>query len=108
MRKATRTAALGCAGAFALAAAGQALAAYTPKLVVQQGGGGTTIHLAIPSTDDPTSRLVFYAPAGTGANLSASAGSTIGTLDAKAAAGALGGATLPLTGTVQVRAADGT
>jgi hypothetical protein len=108
MTKATRAAVLGCIGALALVAAGQALAAYTPKLVVLQGSAGTTIKLTIPSTDDPSAKLTFFAPAGTGANLSASAGSTIGTLDAKAAAAALGGATLPLTGTVQVRAADGT
>ena len=92
----------------ALAFASQAFAAYTPKLVVQMGTAGTTIHLTIPSTDDPTARLTFFVPAGTGVNLGATAGSTIGTLDAKAAAGALGGATLPLTGTVQARAADGT
>jgi hypothetical protein len=96
------------AGALALAAAGQALAAYTPKLVVQMGAPGTTIKLSIPSTDDPTAKLTFYAPAGTGANLTATAGSTIGVLDAKATAAALGGATLPLTGSVQVRAATGT
>ena len=92
----------------ALAFASQAFAAYTPKLAVQMGTAGTTIHLTIPSTDDPTALLVFYAPAGTVANLGATAGTTIGTLDAKAAAGALGGATLPLTGTVEARAADGT
>jgi hypothetical protein len=108
MRRTTRAALLGCVGAVALVVAGQALAAYTPKLVVQMGDAGTTIKLAIPSTDDPTAKLTFYAPAGTGANLSATAGSTIGTLDAKASAAALGGATLPLTGTVQARAADGT
>jgi hypothetical protein len=108
MRRWTRVAVLGCAGAFALVAAGQALAAYTPKLVVQMGDAGTTIKLAIPSTDDPTANLTFFAPAGTGANLSATAGSTIGTVEAKATAAALGGATLPLTGTVQVRAANGT
>ena len=92
----------------ALAFASQAFAAYTPKLAVQMGAAGTTIHLTIPSTDDPTALLVFYAPAGTTANLGATAGTTIGTLDAKAAAGALGGATLPLTGTVEARAAGGT
>jgi hypothetical protein len=108
MRKPTRLALLGCAGALALAAAGQALAAYTPKLVVQMGDAGTTIKLSIPSTDDPTANLTFFAPAGTGASLGASPGSTIGVLDAKATAAALGGATLPLTGSVQVRAADGT
>ena len=79
-----------------------------PKLAVQMGTAGTTIHLTIPPTDDPTARLTFFVPAGTGVNLGATAGSTIGTLDAKAAAGALGGATLPLTGTVQARAANGT
>jgi hypothetical protein len=93
----------------ALAVAGQALAtSYSPKLVVQMGAAGTTIKLSIPPTDDPTAKLTFFAPAGTGANLSATAGTTIGTLDAKAVAGALGGATLPLTGTVQARGADGT
>jgi hypothetical protein len=108
MRKATRAVLLGCVAAVALAAAGHAFAAYTPKLVVQQSSAGTTIKLAIPSTDDPTAKLTFFAPAGTGANLTASAGSTIGTLEAKASAGALGGATLPLTGSLQARAADGT
>jgi hypothetical protein len=108
MRKRTRAAVLGCAGAFSLVAAGQALAAYTPKLVVQMGDAGTTIKLSIPATDDPTARLTFYAPVGTGASLGATPGSTIGTLDAKASAAALGGATLPLTGSVQVRAASGT
>jgi hypothetical protein len=108
MRKRTRAAVLGCVGALALVAAGQALAAYTPKLVVQMGSAGTTINLTIPSTDDPTANLTFFAPAGTTANLGAAPGSTIGTVEAKASAAALGGATLPLTGTVQVRAASGT
>jgi hypothetical protein len=108
MRKLIRIGVGAVAGLAALAFAGQALGAYSPKLAVQMGDAGTTIKLAIPSSDDPTARLAFYAPAGTGANLSATAGTTIGTLDAKASAGALGGATLPLTGTVQVRSADGT
>jgi len=96
-------------GAAALPAAGQTVAAYTPKLVVQQQAAAeTTIEVAVPSTDDPTAKLTFFAPAGTSASLSASAGSTIGTVDAEAAAGALGGATLPLTGSVQARAANGT
>jgi hypothetical protein len=108
MRKRTRVMLLGCVGVLALAGAGQALAAYTPKLVVQMGAAGTTIQLSIPATDDPTANLTFFAPAGTGANLTATAGSTIGTLEARATAAALGGATLPLTGTVQVRAPSGT
>src|SRR5437868_4332962 len=109
MRKKLLRIGVGLAAATAaLAFASQALATYSPKLAVQMNSNGTTIHLTIPNTDDPTALLVFYAPAGTQANLSASAGTTIGTLDAKAAAGALGGATLPLTGTVEARAAGGT
>lgn len=108
MRKTIRLGVASAAALAALALAGQAFAAYTPKLQVNMGTAGTTIHLTIPSTDDPTALLVFYAPAGTTATLTATAGSTIGTLEAKAAAGALGGATLPLTGTVEVRAAGGT
>jgi hypothetical protein len=99
---------LGCAGLLALAAAGEAVAAYAPKLGVQQASAATTIRLAIPSTDDPTARLSFFAPAGTTANLSASAGSTIGTIDARADAGVLGAAAVPLKGSVEVRAGDGT
>jgi hypothetical protein len=108
MRKRIRLGVGTVAALAALAFASQAFAAYSPKLAVQMGAAGTSIHLTIPSTDDPTALLVFYAPAGTVANLGATAGTTIGTLDAKAAAGALGGATLPLTGTVEARAADGT
>jgi hypothetical protein len=108
MRKTIRLG-VGLIAAFAaLAFAAQAFASYAPKLYVQMGSAGTTIHLAISPNDDPTAHLVFYAPAGTAANLTAAAGSTIGTLDAKATAAALGGATLPLTGTVQVRAPGGT
>jgi hypothetical protein len=98
---------LACAGLLALAAAGQAVAAYAPKLGVQQASADTTIKLGIPSTDDPTAKLTFFAPAGTAANLSASAGSTIGTIDARADAGVLG-AVVPLKGSVEVRAGDGT
>ena len=108
MRKPIRIAVGAAAGFLGLVLVGQALAAYAPKLAVRMGDAGTTIKLAIPPTDDPTAKLTFYAPAGTGANLSASAGTIIGTLDAKASAGALGGAALPLTGTVQARTAGGT
>jgi hypothetical protein len=88
--------------------AGQALAAYTPKLVVSMDNTTTTIKLTFPNTDDPTALNAIFAPAGTGANLAAPAGTTIGTVEAKASAADLGGATLPLTGTIQARAATGT
>jgi hypothetical protein len=87
----------------ALVAAPQALAAYSPKLAVQQSGAGTTIRLTIPSTDDTSAQLSFFAPAGARADLSATPGTTIGTLTAKAS---LDGAAVALTGTVEARAAD--
>jgi hypothetical protein len=108
MRKTIRLGVGAVAGLTALAFASQAFASYAPKLAVQMDSAGTAIHLTIPSGDDPTAKLTFFAPAGTSASLGASAGTTIGTLDAKATAAALGGATLPLAGTVQARAADGT
>lgn len=107
MRRTTRAVVLGCVGALALTVAGQAFAAYTPRIAAWTSGASTTIAFTAPSTDDPTARLQFLVPSGFTANLG-SAGQTIGTVDAKTAAADLGGATLPLTGTLQARAAAGT
>ena len=60
------------------------------------------------ATDDPTAKLTFYAPKEYSATLTQPAGQTIGTVTAQGTAADLGGALLPLTGTVQVRAASGT
>ena len=93
----------------ALAFASQAFAAYTPEA---RRADGHRRHDDPP--DDPARQTTrpqgsrSSSRPGPAANLGATAGSTIGTLDAKAAAAALGGATLPLTGTVQARAANGT
>ena len=43
MRRTTRIAVLGCVGGLALAVAGQAFAAYAPKLTASSAGAKTTI-----------------------------------------------------------------
>src|SRR5436305_4534802 len=87
----------------ALAFAGSALAAFTPRLAVSQnvvagGAHPTTIHVAVAQTDDPTAVVQIYVPTGysieasaTGTNLGAASG-TVFARDV--------GLTLPLEGTV--------
>ena len=99
MRLATTTV---CVAALAFAA--PALASYAPKLAVRQGGDATILDVSGAPTDDATAKLTFFAPAGAGAAPAATPGSTIGTVEVRAAAGALGGVTL--VGTVQPRAAE--
>jgi len=109
MNKAIRTLVLAVVSAIALSSAGTALAAYTtPKLLVTDAPPSTTINFTQEATDDPTAKLTFYAPPEYSASLTQPAGQTIGTVTAQGTAADLGGALLPLTGTVQVRAASGT
>jgi hypothetical protein len=109
MSKTIRMLLLGLVGAFALSSAGSALAAYTsPSLRVTDDRTSVTIRYTVSATDDPTAKLTFYAPTGYTASLAQPAGTTLGTVTAQGTAADLGGALLPLTGTVQVRAANGT
>ena len=108
MTRAIRTLVLAVVSALALSSAGTALAAYTtPKLLVTDSAG-VTINYTQDANDDPTAKLTFYAPTEYSASLTQPAGQTIGTVTAQGTAADLGGALLPLTGTVQVRAASGT
>jgi hypothetical protein len=109
MTRAIRTLVLVAAGAVALTSAGTALAAYTtPKLLVTDTAPSVTINYTQDANDDPTAKLHFFAPTEYSAALTQPAGQTIGTVTAQGTAADLGGALLPLTGTVQVRAANGT
>ena len=109
MSRTIRMLVLGLAGATALSSAGTALAAYTsPSLRVTDERTSVTIRFTASATDDPTAKLTFYAPTGYSASLSQAAGTTLGTVTAQGTAADLGGALLPLTGTVQARAANGT
>jgi hypothetical protein len=109
MSKSIRFILLGLVGAFALSGAGTALAAYTsPSLRVTDDRSSVTIRYTVSASDDPTAKLTFYAPTGYTAALAQPAGTTLGTVTAQGTATDLAGAVLPLTGTVQARAATGT
>ena len=109
MRTAIRMLLLGVVGAFALSLAGTALAAYTsPTLRITDDRTSVTIRYTVAAADDPTAKLTFFAPTGYTATLNQPAGTTLGTVTAQGTAADLGGALLPLTGTVQARAATGT
>jgi hypothetical protein len=110
MTRTLRSLLVGLTAVVALTAVGQAAAAYTsPRLLITDDRtGATTISFTQNAADDPTAKLSFYVPAGYTTTLTQAAGSTIGTVNAAGTAADLGGALLPLTGTVQVRAANGT
>jgi hypothetical protein len=112
MRKLTRLAIIGGAAAVALALSAPAFAAFTPRLDVAVPNklgatGQVKVHLAVGPTDDTTARLVAYAPAGFTAN-PGSPGATIGAAAIRVLAADLGGAIVPVEGTIEVRAATGT
>jgi hypothetical protein len=108
MKKFTRLTVLACAAALALAVTAIAAASYTPSMGIFQatykpgGGGAVTIVVAQEKADDPTARIVIYAPTGYGATLSQPAGTTIGNVVAHVQVLDLGPNTLPLTGPVKV------
>jgi hypothetical protein len=112
MRKFTRLAIIGGAAALALALSATALAAFTPRLDVSVPNrlgvtGKTTIHFAVGPTDDTTARLVAYSPIRFTVS-PGSPGTTIGAADVKVLAADLGGAIVPVSGTIEVRSATGT
>jgi hypothetical protein len=112
MRLLTRLAIIAGASALALALSAPALAAFTPRLdvMVPNGlgaAGKTTIHLAVGPTDDATARIVTYSPVRFTVNGGAT-GATLGTVEARVAARDLGGAIVPVPGTIEVRPASGT
>lgn len=91
-----------------LALTGSATAAYVPRLAVSASAAVTTFNVQMRADHDPTAALYIYAPSTVQATFTASPGTPIGTVNARAAAADLGGAELPLTGTLEVRAATGT
>ena len=91
----------------ALIAVGAASA--TPRLNVAATASTTSVGFSIAATDaSPAKVSIFADPTFSSVNLSAAPGTVLGTVAAKASAGALGGAVLPLTGAVKVVGADGT
>ncbi len=112
MRTLFRLAILGGAAALALALSAPALAAFTPRLDVSVpnglgASGQVKVHLAVGPTDDTTARLAAYSPVGFTAS-PGSPGATIGRAAVRVLAADLGGAIVPVAGTIEVRAATGT
>jgi len=109
MRTSIRIVLLGLVSGLALSTAGTGLAAYTsPQLRVTDDRTAVTIRYTVAAADDPTAKLHFFAPTGYTASLTQPAGTALGTVTAQGTATDLGGALLPLAGTVQARAANGT
>jgi hypothetical protein len=81
-----RLAALSCAFLGALALAGSAFGAYTPRLVVTSatyalgGGESHTLQIRVAQTDEATSKLSIYVPQGYSATITQPPGTTLGSV----------------------------
>jgi hypothetical protein len=108
MKRSARLTVLGCAAALALAVTAIASASYTPSMGIFQatykpsGGGVVTIVVAQEKADDPTARIVIYAPAGYKATLTQAAGTQIGSVVAHVQLLDLSPNVFALTGAVKV------
>ena len=107
MKQAVRLALLACASFVALAFAGPALAAYAPRIVVgttTDAAGDTATVITVTQTpeEDPAARILIFAPTEFAANISQAAGAQIGTVTGRVQAADLGGAIVPVEGTVTV------
>ena len=107
MGRSVRLTVLGSAAALALAVTAIAAASYTPSMGVFQetykpsSAGAVTIVVAQEKVDDPTSRILIYAPPGYKATLTQAPGTTIGAVVADVQVLDLGPNALPLTGPVK-------
>jgi hypothetical protein len=100
MRRTIGLAVFAVAALSALGFASTAFASFAPKLIVSSTPTGTArIGVVVANTDDPTFRALFYIPNGYQIATPA-AGSNLGAVTATASAADLGGAILPLTGSL--------
>jgi hypothetical protein len=106
MHRALRLVALVGASTLALAFAGSALAAYTPKFTISHtpsnvSSATTTIAIEQTRDDDATAKVTFYAPQGYSGTLGQAAGTKLGTVAAHVQATAISqDAILPINGDV--------
>ena len=96
MRKSIRFGLVASAALAALALAGPALAAFSPKLAVaSDNDGNTSISYQQAPTDDAPAMLTFFVPAGYIAQVGGfPVGTQVGTASGKVTAADLGGSTL--------------
>ena len=108
MKLSIRFVVLAAAAFAALAFAGSALAAYKPIMFINQStyqpsaAADVEIVISVPADQDATAKAVIIAPSTYQANLTAAAGTTIGSVSARVKANDLAGAILKLSGTVVV------
>jgi hypothetical protein len=108
MKRSIRLTLLGCTVALALAVTAVAAASYSPSMGIFQatykpaGAGAVTVVVAQEQADDPTARIVIYAPVSYKATVTQAVGSTIGEVVAHVQVLDLGPNALPLTGPVKV------
>jgi hypothetical protein len=100
MRKTVRLGLLATAAALSLAFAASAFGAYAPKLSIIRSDEVTSITFSQTDADDPTAKVTILAPTGFSGGFVQPAGTNIGTLDGSVVAGAFGGATVPVAGTI--------
>jgi hypothetical protein len=106
MKRGVRIALLLGVVAAALAFAGGALAAYTPKLVIShdpltpQGGGKTDIVVSVDQNDDATARALIYAPPGYTGSLG-TPGQDVGTAEAQVLTSIAPTQPIPVTGAIK-------
>jgi hypothetical protein len=109
LTKTVRLLLLSSACALSLAFGGNALAAYNPSLITAGtshglgGRGPVVIGVGQDANDDATGVISIYSPRGFGVTLGQPAGTKIGDLDGVVRVGALGGARVEITGTVNAR-----
>ena len=107
MKRSVRLTVFVSAAALALAVTAIAAASYTPSMGVFQAtykpssAGAVTIVVAQEKVDDPTSRILIYAPPGYKATLTQAPGTTIGAVVADVQVLDLGPNALPLKGPVK-------
>jgi len=108
MRKTLRLGLLAGSGFAALAFTSVAMAAYSPTLTILNeanavtGDNHTDVSYKQTATDDPLAHVRILSPAGYTVTLTQAPGTQIGTLDGSVIAGAFGGATVPVAGTIVV------
>jgi hypothetical protein len=86
--------------AFGLMVAGQAVAAFTPKLSASATDAGATISYSQAATDDPPAAITFWVPSGFTSLLAFPEGEVIGTASGEAVAADLAGTKLTLSGNI--------
>lgn len=107
MRTGLRLALLVCVSAISLGVAGTAMAAFTPRLTVNQVASSSTssdtsIKITIPKDDLATLKVTIYVPLGYSATLNQAPGTQVGTVKATAQAKAISpDAILPLEGVIK-------